>query len=118
MKIEQLLSVRGKVALVTGGSGGIGEMIAGAYVENGARAYITACKAESCDALAKELSKSGECISIPGDISRLAEIDRLATEIEGRASKLDILVNNAGARWAADFLPLPHPAWTPAFAVH
>ena len=77
MKIEELFSVRGKVALVTGGSRGIGEMIARAYVENGARVYITARKAEACDALAKELSKSGECISIPGDISRIDEIDRL-----------------------------------------
>ncbi len=70
MKIEELFSVRGKVALVTGGSRGIGEMIARAYVENGARVYITARKAEACDALANELSRSGECISIPGDISR------------------------------------------------
>ena len=59
-------------------------MIARAYVENGAKVYITARKAEACDALAKELSKSGECISIPGDISRIDEIDRLGTEIERR----------------------------------
>ena len=107
MKIEELFSVRGKVALVTGGSRGIGEMIARAYVENGARVYITARKAEACDALAKELSKSGECISIPGDISRIDEIDRLGKEMEGRESKLDILVNNAGASWGADFLTFP-----------
>jgi NAD(P)-dependent dehydrogenase (short-subunit alcohol dehydrogenase family) len=73
------------VALVTGGSRGIGEMIARAYVENGAKVYITARKAEACDALANELSKSGECISIPGDISRMDEIDRLGGEIEKRA---------------------------------
>src|SRR5260370_17832912 len=111
MKIEELFSVRGKVALVTGGSRGIGEMIARAYVENGARVYITARKAEACDALAKELSKSGECISMPGDISRIDEIDRLGTEIEGRESKLDILVNNAGASWGADLLTFPESGW-------
>jgi len=111
MKIEELFSVRGKVALVTGGSRGIGEMIARAYVENGARVYITARKAEACDALAKELSKSGECISIPGDISRIDEIDRLGKEIEGRESKLNILVNNAGASWGADFMTFPESGW-------
>ena len=57
MKIEELFSVRGKVALVTGGSRGLGEMIARAYVENGAKVYITARKAEACEALAKELSQ-------------------------------------------------------------
>jgi NAD(P)-dependent dehydrogenase (short-subunit alcohol dehydrogenase family) len=111
MKIEELFSVRGKVALVTGGSRGIGEMIARAYVENGARVYITARKADACDALANELSKSGECISIPGDISRIDEIDRLGTEIEKRESKLDILINNAGASWGADFLTFPESGW-------
>jgi NAD(P)-dependent dehydrogenase (short-subunit alcohol dehydrogenase family) len=111
MKIEQLFSVRGKVALVTGGSRGIGEMIARAYVENGVKVYITARKAEACDALAKELSKSGECISIPGDISRMDEIDRLGAEIEKHESKLDILVNNAGASWGADFKEFPESGW-------
>src|SRR5258705_1747922 len=111
MKIEELFSVRGKVALVTGGSRGIGEMIARAYVENGARVYITARKAEACDALANELSRSGECISIPGDISRIDEIDRLGAEIEKHESKLDILVNNAGASWGADFLTFPESGW-------
>jgi NAD(P)-dependent dehydrogenase (short-subunit alcohol dehydrogenase family) len=103
--------VRGKVALVTGGSRGIGEMIARAYVENGVKVYITARKAEACDALADELSKSGECISIPGDISRMDEIDRLGAEIEKRENKLDILVNNAGASWGADFSTFPESGW-------
>jgi NAD(P)-dependent dehydrogenase (short-subunit alcohol dehydrogenase family) len=111
MKIEELFSVRGKVALITGGSRGIGEMIARAYVENGVKVYITARKAEACDALADELSKTGECISIPGDISRLDEIDRLGTEIERRERRLDILVNNAGASWGADFQSFPESGW-------
>ena len=111
MKIEQLFSVRGKVALVTGGSRGIGEMIARAYVDNGVKVYITARKANACDALAKELSRSGECISIPADISRMDEIDRLGREIQQRESRLDILVNNAGASWGADFATFPESGW-------
>ena len=111
MKIDELFSVRGKVALITGGSRGIGEMIARAYVENGVRVYITARKTEACDALASELSRFGECISIPGDISRLDEIDRISAEIEKRESKLDILVNNAGASWGADFATFPESGW-------
>jgi NAD(P)-dependent dehydrogenase (short-subunit alcohol dehydrogenase family) len=111
MKIEQLFSVLGKVALVTGGSRGIGEMIARAYVDNGVKVYITARKADACDALAKELSRSGECISIPADISRMDEIDRLGREIQQRESRLDILVNNAGASWGADFATFPESGW-------
>src|SRR6058998_4255753 len=99
MKIEDLFSVRGKVALVTGGSRGIGEMIARGYVENGAKVYISARKADACEALAKELSAHGECLALPADLSRMDEIDRLAKELESRESRLDILVNNAGASW-------------------
>src|ERR1700741_3332213 len=95
MKIEELFSVRGKVALVTGGSRGLGEMIARAYVENGAKVYITARRAEACEALAKELSQFGECIAIPADLSRMEGIARLSGELAQRGEKLDILVNNA-----------------------
>lgn len=111
MKIEQLFSVRGKIALVTGGSRGLGEMIARAYVENGAKVYITARKAEACDALARELSRSGECIAIPADLSRMEEIDRLADELGRREQRLDILVNNAGASWGASFGEFPESGW-------
>ena len=112
MKIEELFSVRGKIALVTGGSRGIGEMIARAYVENGVKVYITARKADACDALAKELSQFGECISVPADISRMDEIERLASEIQKRESRLDILVNNAGSSWGADFAIFPESGGT------
>lgn len=111
MKIEELFSVRGKVALVTGGSRGLGEMIARAYVENGAKVYITARKAEACDALARELSQFGDCISIPADLSRMEEIDRLAAELGRREKRLDILVNNAGASWGASFAEFPEAGW-------
>jgi NAD(P)-dependent dehydrogenase (short-subunit alcohol dehydrogenase family) len=111
MKVEHLFSVRGKIALVTGGSRGLGEMIARAYVENGAKVYISARKAEACDALAKELSSIGECISIPADLSQMNEIERLASELERREKRLDILVNNAGASWGASFHEFPEAGW-------
>ena len=102
MKIEELFSVRGKVALVTGGSRGLGEMIARAYVENGAKVYITARRADACEALAKELSRFGESVAIPADLSRMEEIARLSGELHKREKKLDIVTRSmrapAGAR--------------------
>ncbi len=111
MKIEELFSVRGKIVLVTGGSRGLGEMMAQAYVENGAKVYISSRRADACDALAKKLSQSGECISLPADLSRMEEIDRLAAELRKREKRLDILVNNAGASWGAPFAEFPENGW-------
>ncbi len=111
MNINDLFSVRGKVAVVTGGSRGIGEMIARAYVENGAKVYITARNAAVCDGLAAELSKLGTCISIPADLAKMAEIERFAAEIGSREPKVDILVNNAGASWGAEFDDFPESGW-------
>jgi len=111
MKIEQLFSVAGKVAIVTGGSRGIGEMIARGYVENGARVYITSRNAAVCDSLAAQLSQIGECHSIPADLSQLEEIERFACEFEAREARLDILVNNAGASWGAPFDSFPESGW-------
>lgn len=111
MKVEDLFSVRGRIALITGGSRGIGEMIARAYVENGAKVYISARKADACDALAKELSLVGECISIPADISTMEGVAHLAAELVKREKRLDILVNNAGASWGASFAEFPEIGW-------
>jgi NAD(P)-dependent dehydrogenase (short-subunit alcohol dehydrogenase family) len=111
MKVEEIFSVRNKVALITGGSRGLGEMMARVYVENGAKVYITARKADACNALAKELSAIGECVSIPADLSRMDEIDRLAQEVGRREQRLDILVNNAGASWGAPFNAFPEQGW-------
>jgi NAD(P)-dependent dehydrogenase (short-subunit alcohol dehydrogenase family) len=96
-----LFSVQGKVALVTGGSRGVGMMIARGLVQRGARVYITARKAEACDAAAGELSNEGDCISVPGDLSTRDGAARLAEQVSGRESRVDILVNNAGASWGA-----------------
>lgn len=111
MKIEELFSVRGKVVLITGGSRGLGEMMARAYVENGAKVYISARKAEACEHLAKELSAFGTCIALPGDLSKMEEIDRVGAELAKRENKLDVLVNNAGASWGAPFDEFPEQGW-------
>jgi NAD(P)-dependent dehydrogenase (short-subunit alcohol dehydrogenase family) len=99
--MNSLFDVSGKVVLVTGGSRGIGEMIARGFVESGAKVYISSRKADVCDALAAELSKSGSCISLPADLSSETECRRLADEITKREDHLDVLVNNAGATWGA-----------------
>jgi NAD(P)-dependent dehydrogenase (short-subunit alcohol dehydrogenase family) len=111
MKIADLFSVAGKVVVVTGGSRGIGEMIARAYVENGARVYITARNAAVCDGLAAELAKFGTCVSIPADLAQMAEIERFAAELEKRESRVDVLFNNAGASWGAPFDTFPENGW-------
>ena len=111
MKIEDLFSVRGKLVVITGGSRGIGEMIARAYVENGARVIISARNAAVCDGLAAELSKIGECTSIPADLSKMDEIERFVAAVSARESKVDVLFNNAGASWGAPFDDFPESGW-------
>jgi len=111
---KDLFSLKGRVALVTGGSRGIGKMIASGFLSQGAaRVYITARKAAPCEATAKELSAAyeGECIALPIDISTLSGIEMLSGEIRKREPKLDILVNNAGAAWGADFDEFPESGW-------
>jgi NAD(P)-dependent dehydrogenase (short-subunit alcohol dehydrogenase family) len=99
--IGELFSIKGKVALVTGGSRGIGLMIARGYVEAGAKVYISSRKQEVCDAVAAELSAIGECISLPADLSTTEGCKQLADELSSREAALHILVNNAGAAWGA-----------------
>ena len=105
--IESLFSIREKVALVTGGSRGIGLMITRGYVEAGATVYISSRTAEVCDAVAGELSALGRCISLPADLSTMAGVEYLCTEISEREQKLDILVNNAGAAWGEPIETFP-----------
>ena len=109
--MKDLFDVSGKVALVTGGSRGIGEMIAEGFVTHGVKTYISARKAEACDATAARLSQTGECISIPADLSSAEGIAALVDEVKGREDKLDILVNNAGAVWGEPIETFPESAW-------
>lgn len=109
--LRDLFSIDGKVAVVTGGSRGIGRMIAEGYVRAGARVYITARKAQACEETARELSALGECVALPADLSRQEECDRLAAEIAARESQIDILVNNAGATWGEPIETYSDEAW-------
>ena len=100
--MSELFSIRGKTALVTGGSRGIGFMIASQFLVAGAgRVYICARRAEACDAAAAELSAGGECVSIPADVGQPDDVERLAHQLEEREQRLHILVNNAGVAWGA-----------------
>lgn len=98
--MKNLFSIEGKVALVTGGSRGIGEMIAAGFLANGAKVYISSRKSEVCDATASRLQDEygGVCVSVPADLSNLNGINELANVLSSEDS-LDILVNNAGASW-------------------
>ena len=109
--MKNLFDISGKVALVTGGSRGIGEMIAEGFVANGVKTYISSRKAEACDATAARLSQQGECISIPADLSTREGIAALVGEIKANEAQLDILVNNAGATWGATLEEFPEAAW-------
>ncbi len=109
--INELFSVADKVALVTGGSRGIGLMVARGYVAAGARVYICSRKKEVCDAAAAELSELGTCISLPADLGKMSEVERLAAELSGREEKLHILVNNAGATWGGSIDAFPEAGW-------
>ena len=110
---DKLFSLEGRIALVTGGSRGIGKMIAAGFVAQGATVYISARKAQACMETAEELSKDGgRCIALPKDISTVDEAKALAAEVTAQAGgKLDILVNNAGAAWGADFEEFPEAGW-------
>ena len=96
-----LFSIAAKTALVTGGSRGIGKMIAEGFVDAGAVVYISSRKAEVCEQVAAELSEKGTCVPVPADLSQEDECRRLADEMATRVDRLDILVNNAGATWGA-----------------
>ena len=109
--MTKLFNISGKVALVTGGSRGIGEMIAEGVVANGVKTYISSRKADVCDATAARLSEMGECISVPADLSTAAGISALAEAIKGEEGQLDILVNNAGAAGGAPSEEFPESGW-------
>jgi 2-deoxy-D-gluconate 3-dehydrogenase len=106
---SDLFSLEGRVALVTGGSRGIGKMIAKGFVEAGAKVYISSRKGADCDATAAELGEA--CISMPQDISTVEGVKSLAERMAKAEPKLDILVNNAGAAWGAGFDEFPESGW-------
>jgi NAD(P)-dependent dehydrogenase (short-subunit alcohol dehydrogenase family) len=111
LTISQLFSVKGKTVLVTGGSRGIGLMIAQAYVANGAKVYISSRKAAVCEAVATALTaeslNGGQCIALPADLSTNEGREALVATLTQNEESLDILFNNAGATWGAPFAEFP-----------
>ena len=109
--MADMFDLSGRVAVVTGGSRGIGRMIAEELVRRGVRVYITARNAEVCLQTASELSEFGACIAIPNNLSTLDGVRELAAQLKRREAKLDILVNNAGTGWRATFDEFPERGW-------
>ena len=111
MNTRELFSLQGRTALVTGGSRGIGRMIAEGFLAQGARVYIAARKAEACDEAARELSSFGHCISLPADVSTREGCAALAAAYGAHEATLDILVNNAGTAWGEEFDAFSQTGW-------
>jgi NAD(P)-dependent dehydrogenase (short-subunit alcohol dehydrogenase family) len=109
--LVDLFDLSGKVAVVTGGTRGIGLMVARGLLQAGVRVYISSRKPEAGEAAVAELSQFGKVVSIPADLSTEAECIRLAAEVGAREDALDILVNNAGATWGEPLESFPESAW-------
>lgn len=111
--IQDLFSVKDKVVVVTGGSRGIGEMIAAGFMANGAKVYISSRKADVCDATADRLAAEygGTCVSIPANLAELDGIDGFVGRFREHEARLDVLVNNAGVSWGAPLEEFPEIGW-------
>lgn len=109
MDVQNLFRLDGRVALVTGGSRGIGKMIAAGFVQSGAKVYISSRKADACFQTAEELGPN--CVALPQDVSTVAGCRALRDQFAAEAGKLDILVNNAGAAWGEPFEVFPEKGW-------
>jgi NAD(P)-dependent dehydrogenase (short-subunit alcohol dehydrogenase family) len=116
--MSDLFSIAGRTAVVTGGSRGIGLMIARGFVEAGAKVYVSSRKADVCERVAADLSEVGECVALPADLSTEAECRRLAEAVAEREPSLDILVNNAGATWGAPLEQFDEAAWERVLALN
>jgi NAD(P)-dependent dehydrogenase (short-subunit alcohol dehydrogenase family) len=108
---RMLFDLTGKTALVTGGSRGIGMMIARGFLDAGAKVCISSRNAQGCEEAVAELSKHGEVFAIPANLSTREECERLIAEFSQRESQLHILVNNAGATWGAPLEEFPDQGW-------
>lgn len=108
---NQVFDLSGKVAVVTGGTRGIGEMIAAGFVSRGVKTYITSRKADACEAMAEKLSALGTCVAIPSDLSNNNGIDAFAAWLAEREEMVDILVNNAGAAWGEPLETFSEAGW-------
>tara|TARA_R110002020_G_scaffold165700_1_gene353285 strand:+ start:79425 stop:80195 length:771 start_codon:yes stop_codon:yes gene_type:complete len=109
--MQQYFSLKGRTALVTGGSRGIGRMIAQGFLEAGARVIICSRKKDECEATARELSQYGECIAVSADLSTEEGAKALYADLQAHTQHLDILVNNAGTSWGATLEDFPVKGW-------
>jgi len=116
--VKRLFSLDGKVALVTGGTRGIGLMMARGLLAHGAKVYVASRKADACEAAAKALSAEGPCIGIPASLGSEAGCNALAEQIADREPALHVLVNNAGANWGAPLAEYPDEAWDKVLALN
>ena len=113
MKIDELFNVSGKVAVVTGGSRGIGEMIAAGLLANGVKVYITARKEAALIEKASELSQiyKAECIPVPCDLSAMDGMEEFVTFMKSKEQHIDFLINNAGASWGEPYAEYSEQGW-------
>jgi len=109
--LERLFGLSGKTALVTGGTRGIGMMIARGLLQAGARVVVSSRKADACERAVEVLSEFGDVRAVAADISRQEECRRLAADVLSQTATLDILVNNAGATWGEPLETFPAAAW-------
>ena len=109
MDTNTLFRLDGRTALITGGSRGIGKMIAAGFIAQGAKVYISSRKADACFATAEELGP--QCVALPQDVSTVAGCKDLAAQYAEHEGSLDILVNNAGAAWGVPFEEFPEVGW-------
>ncbi len=116
--MNALFDVSNKVVLVSGGSRGIGEMIARGFVEAGASVIISSRKADACAALAAELSTIGSCRAVAANLALEAECRRLIDDVAQSEGRLDVLVNNAGATWGAPMAEYDTAAFERVFALN
>ena len=116
MDLATLFSLEGRVALVTGGSRGLGRIIAATYVAAGAKVYVASRKAPACLETAEALGPT--CHALPGDVSTIEGIDRLVAELSEREPALDILVNNAGIAWGEPFESYSEKGWDKSMDVN
>ena len=106
-----LFDLTGKTAVVTGGTRGIGLMIARGLLQPGASVYLSSRQPEAGEAAVAELSAHGRVVSVPADLAREEECVRLAAEVGGAEERVHVLVNNAGATWGAPLAEFPASAW-------
>jgi len=109
--LQHLFGLAGKTAVVTGGSRGIGMMMARGLLQAGARVVISSRKPDACEDAVRQLSEHGDVRAVPADLSSHDECVRLADEVMGSEERVDILVNNAGANWGEALETFPPAAW-------